>query len=186
MASSDNLRDVAGPLLAAAGLELWDVEVTRDVVRILVDRSGGVDLDALSAATGVLSPVLDERSDLAPAGRYQLEVSSPGIERTLRTPDQYRRYVGSPVTVKTTVAIDGARRFHGLLTSADEVGFTLVPEDAPGDTTCALRYDQVDRTRTVLVWGPGPRPHRQPRPAASRVPATGTRRGRPNQKDIVS
>ncbi len=149
MASTEQLRDAAAPLLSTSGLELWDVEVTRDVVRFLVDRPGGVDLDALSEASAVLSPLLDTRQELAPTGRYQLEVSSPGVERTLRTPDQYRRFVGSPVSVKTLTALDGSRRFRGTLADAGEEAFSLVADGA----IRTFRYDQVDRTRTVLVWG---------------------------------
>ncbi len=94
MASTESIRELAEPILASAGLELWDVEIIGDVVRIMVERPGGVDLDALSAASAVLSPLLDAHPEATPDSRYQLEVSSPGVERTLRTPEQYRRYVG--------------------------------------------------------------------------------------------
>jgi len=165
MANSEQIRAAAAPLLASAGLELWDVEVGRDVVRILVDRSGGVDLDALSAASHALSPLFDEREDLVPAGHYQLEVSSPGIERTLRDAGQYRRSVGSLVSVKTRTAVDGARRFRGTLVSASDDAFVLAPEDGPVEMTQTFRYEQVDRTRTVAVWGdPAGRRPRSARP----------------------
>src|SRR5262249_17564284 len=101
MASTESIRELAEPVLASAGLELWDVEITRDVVRIMVDRPGGIDLDALSAASALLSPLFDGHPEVVPENRYELEVSSPGVERTLRKPEQYLRYVGSEVTVKT-------------------------------------------------------------------------------------
>ena len=108
----------------------------RDVVRIMVerpaewsprtrtlppddDRRPAVDLEALTAASGALSPVLDEHPEVVPEGRYQLEVSSPGIERTLRTPEQYRRYLDSEITVKTSAPVAGARRHRGRLIDAD-------------------------------------------------------------------
>src|ERR1700744_6301678 len=103
MATGKELCEVAAPLLEAAGLDPWDVEISGDALRFLVDRPGGVDMDALTAASHALSPMLDDREDLVPAGRYQLEVSSPGIERTLRRPEQYRQYVGTPISVKTAV-----------------------------------------------------------------------------------
>ncbi len=108
MVSTEGIRELVEPVLASVGLELWDVEITRDVVRIMVERSGpargrptqlasgpvdpghpapsrpdgglrpGVDLDALSDASSVLSPVLDAHPEAVPPGRYQLEVSSPG------------------------------------------------------------------------------------------------------------
>ena len=56
----------------------------------------------------------DPTPEATPGLSYQLEVSSPGIERTLRTPEQYRRYLGSPVSVKTTEAVRGSRRWTGM------------------------------------------------------------------------
>jgi ribosome maturation factor RimP len=153
MASTESIRELAEPLLASAGLELWDVEITRDVVRIMVDRPGGVDLDALSAASGVLSPLLDLHPEATPDSRYQLEVSSPGIERTLRTPEQFGRYVDSDITVKTSVPVGGARRHHGRLTEAGPEGIALESAESPG-ARVDIHYDQIQRARTVVAWGP--------------------------------
>lgn len=158
MGPAEAIRDLAEPPLAAAGLELWDVEVAADVVRVLVDRSGGVDLDALSAASAALSPLLDERPDLLPAAAYQLEVSSPGIERTLRTPEHYRRYLGQPVSVKTTEPVAGSRRQRGTLAAVEDGGILLALDDAEaGAPAVALPYPVIARARTVLVWGPAPK-----------------------------
>lgn len=155
MGSTDSLAALARPLLAEAGLDLWDIEVGPSMVRILVDRPDGVDLDALSAATRVLSPLLDEREDLVPEGRYDLEVSSPGIERTLRTVEQYRRYTGSPLTLKTTIAIGGSRRLRATLVAVTDDAIEVVVDGSPQPVTVPL--DQIDRARTVLEWGPKPR-----------------------------
>jgi ribosome maturation factor RimP len=155
MASTESIRDLAEPVLASAGLELWDVEITGDVVRVMVDRQDGVDLDALSAASAVLSPLLDSHPEATPDSRYQLEVSSPGLERTLRTPAQYQRYLNSEITVKTSVPVGGARRHRGRLVAAGPGGIALEPEDSPG-TSVDIDYDQIQRARTVLVWGPTP------------------------------
>ena len=158
MMTTDSIRQLVEPALTSAGLELWDVEMARDVLRIMVDRPGGIDLDALSLASGVLSPLLDEHPEATPVGSYQLEVSSPGAERTLRTPDQYQRYVGTPITVKTAEPVAGSRRHKGTLVAAGDEGIEVQPDDAPGGAPVELRYDQIDRARTVLVWGPAPRP----------------------------
>lgn len=158
-ASADAIRDLVEPALSSSDLELWDVEVTRDVVRILVDRPGGIDLDALGSAAGdVVSPILDDHPELTPSGSFQLEVSSPGVERTLRTVDHYARYIGSEVTVKTSVPVEGARRHHGTLLSADDQGISIAPKDGPAGSVLELPYAQIERTRTVLVWGPAPKP----------------------------
>jgi len=173
MVSTECIRELVEPVLASVGLELWDVEVSRDVVRIMVERPvttpeppeasasdpprSGVDLDALSDASEVLSPVLDEHPEAVPAGRYQLEVSSPGIERSLRTPEQFRRYVGAEITVKTFEPVAGARRHRGRLLDVGPAGIDLAPDDAP-DARLLLRFDQMDRARTVMTWtSPGVR-----------------------------
>lgn len=181
MAPKDGIRVLAEPVLASAGLRLWDVEVSRDLVRFLVDKDGGVDLDALSEASQVLSKVLDDNDELAPSGSYQLEVSSPGIERTLRTRDQYERYVGSTVTVKTVAPLAGARRHQGVLVAADDAGIRLAADEQAGEAPLTIAYDQIERARTVLEWGPGPKPGR-PSVAGAKGPkrAKRSRRGTPS------
>jgi ribosome maturation factor RimP len=166
MGSTEGIRQLAAPALASAGVELWDVEVTRHLVRVLVERPGGIDLDGCAEASRVLSPLLDSRPDLVPDGSYQLEVSSPGAERTLRTVDQYRRYIGSLIAVKTNAPVEGARRHQGTLAYADESVVRIEPMEAVSDSLLELRHDQIDRSRTVLVWGStGSHPER---PAPSR------------------
>jgi ribosome maturation factor RimP len=175
VASTESIRELAEPVLASAGLELWDVEIRRDVVRVMVDRPGGIDLDGLSAASSLLSPLLDAHPEAAPDNRYELEVSSPGVERTLRTPEQFRRYLGSEITVKTSEPISGARRHRGRLVAASDAAIAVLPQpNEADDKLLELRYDQIDRARTVLVWGDSPerapggrrRPGRSARPTS--------------------
>ena len=157
--SPDAIRDLVEPTLVSSGLELWDVEVSRDTVRLLVDRPGGVDLDALADLAGkVVSPLLDDHPELTPDGTFALEVSSPGVERTLRRREHYTRYVGTEVSVKTSVAVEGARRHQGVLLSADDEGIVVETHDGPGDRQVAIRHGDIDRARTVLVWGPSEKP----------------------------
>jgi ribosome maturation factor RimP len=187
MGSTDSLAGLARPLLAQAGLDLWDIEVGPSRVRILVDRPGGVDLDALSAATGVLSPLLDEREDLVPAGRYDLEVSSPGIERTLRTVDHFRGYVGSLLALKTKVAMGGARRLRATLVAVADDAIDVVIEGSPQPVTVPL--DQIERARTVLEWGPQPgKPKANNKSGSGRRarPAQAARAGANHDKDSAS
>jgi hypothetical protein len=106
MSVVDRVRELVEPLLATDGLELFDVEFGGGRLIVLADRPGGVDLDALTRATHRISAALDHE-DPIPGGRYLLEVSSPGLERTLRTPAHFRRYVGSVVPAPRV--IDGPR-----------------------------------------------------------------------------
>ena len=154
MAQTATLRALAEPLLGEVGLELWDVEVSRTAVRFLVDRAEGVDLESLSDASRVLSGLLDAHEELAPPAGYSLEISSPGLERTLRSAEHYRRFVGSEVSVKTSRSVAGGRRHRGSLVAVDETGIVLVPDEAPGQPL-PIRFDEIERARTVFVWEPG-------------------------------
>jgi ribosome maturation factor RimP len=153
--SPDAIRSLLEPALASSGLELWDVETSPSTVRVLVDRPGGIDLDSLAEVAGrVVSPLLDEHHDLTPGGRFDLEVSSPGVERTLRRPEQFERYVGSELSVKTAIAVEGGRRHYGRLLSVDAGGIVLALRDGPAGATVRLQLADIERARTVLDWGP--------------------------------
>jgi len=91
---SDAIFDVLEPLLGAEHLELIDLEVRSSLVKVTVDRPGGVDLEWLALANRVASDALDELDPIP--GRYTLEVSSPGVERRLRTPAHFEKAVARP------------------------------------------------------------------------------------------
>jgi ribosome maturation factor RimP len=142
--------DAVEPVVRGLGLELYDVEVAGSgrakVVRVLVDRDGGVDLDTVGRAAERISPVLDgDRMARVLPGPYSLEVSSPGLERPLRRPDHFRRAVGSTVSVKTS-----GRRVRGVLTSADDDAFVIVRDDT---TEERIPYADAAQVRTVFEWG---------------------------------
>jgi len=145
---SDRVRDLIEPTLATQGLEVVDVEQRANILRVSIDRPEGVDLEAISTATRLVSDDLD-RHDIVP-GRYVLEVSSPGIERTLRTPEHFRRFVGTMVAVRTVAGTEGDRRLEGTLADADDDGIEVGGR--------RLSYAEIDRARTVFVWAPTPRP----------------------------
>jgi ribosome maturation factor RimP len=148
---AQTIDELIRPLVTDAGLELWDVEVNPRLVRILVDREGGIDLEALTGLARTVSAVLDTREDLTPGAHYELEVSSPGVERTLRVPRHFQRYIGATVAVKTTAA-GGApsRRLQGVLRSAEDAGITIDSDEGAQ----ALSYEQIHKARVVLLWGP--------------------------------
>lgn len=132
------------------GLQLDDVELRAGVLRVTVDRpGGGLDLDRLAELSKVLSALLDEHDELAPAGRYELEVSSPGLERRLRRPEQFRRALGTRVSVRTEAGTEGNRRLEGVLAGADERGIALRLDDG---SERSLDYAAVERARTVFDW----------------------------------
>lgn len=175
------LVDALAPPLSELGVELVDVEVHGATLRVTVDRSGGIDLDGIAGASRVVSQTLDMVDPLP--GRYTLEVSSPGLERRLRTPAHFARAVGAMVSVRMRAGAGGAdlaadqdagegpwpaRRLRGQLSAADEEGFTLEGSEIPGGKA-RVRYSDVERARTVFEWGsPGPGADR--RPAGGRSP----------------
>ena len=138
------------PVVEAAGLELVDVtfrrEAGRRILRVTVDREEGVDLDTIAGTSERVSRRLD-LEEFAP-GPYTLEVSSPGVERPLRRPEEFVRRVGEKVKIRTVQPVGGARNHAGLLVAADEDGVTIATEQ--GDRI--LSYRDISSARTVFEW----------------------------------
>lgn len=132
------------PILAEQGLELIDVEHRREghgqVVRLLVDREGGVDLATLSRLSRELSDVLDGEQPVP--GAYTLEVSSPGIHRPLRKPEHFVRYLGKKVRVRCQSPINGQRNFLGTLATVTAGGVTL---RCDGGTENTIEFTNIEK-----------------------------------------
>lgn len=154
MSVADQVRSLADPIAAGLSVELVDVVHDGGILRVTIDRPGGVDIDAISAVTRALSRALDEADPLP--GRYTLEVSSPGLERPLRTPDHFVRAVGSEVAVRARAGVDGERRVHGTLLAADHAGITVRDPDTLVERT--LSHAEIEKARTVFAWAPPPKP----------------------------
>jgi ribosome maturation factor RimP len=145
-----DLEALVAPVVEAAGLDLVDVELRREgkrrVLRVTVDREGGLDLDTIAEVSERVSRRLDvEGFDPGP---YALEVSSPGVERPLRGPGDFGRHVGQEVRVRTSEPVGGARVHRGRLIAAGEDSVTIATDD--GERTVA--YGNVAAARTVVDW----------------------------------
>jgi ribosome maturation factor RimP len=144
------LEELVRPVVEAAGLELWDVsfhgEGRRAVLRVTVDREGGVDLDTIAEVSERLSRRLD-LEDFGPAG-YALEVSSPGVERALRTPRHFERSVGERVKVRTVAQVNGRTVHEGELVSADAEAIVIAAEGGE----LRVPYAEIRSARTVFEW----------------------------------
>ncbi len=159
MTKVDTVRTMVQPLAAAAGADIYDVTLAGGKLVVALNRQGGIDLDTLSKVSRDLGEQLDEADVIG--GSYTLEVTSPGLERPLRTPDHFRGAIGEAVTVRTNPDVEGDRRIRGTLTAADDDGFTVALEDDQGHPTGGSRtvaYDDVERARTTFSWGPAPKP----------------------------
>ena len=113
------LRELLSPVVTAAGYDLEDVEVSaagrRSVVRVIVDRDGGIDLDAVAEVSRPVSDALDA-ADAFGESAYVLEVTSPGVDRPLTEPRHWRRNIGR------LVEVDGIK---GRIVDATEEGVAL-------------------------------------------------------------
>jgi ribosome maturation factor RimP len=115
------LTGLLGHKADEAGFELVAVDVAgakhAPLVRVYLDREGGLDIDALTSANGWIKPVLDEVAELGDS--YTLEVSSPGIDRPLRKMADFQRFAGEQVKLTTTGPVDGRKHFTGTLSGVD-------------------------------------------------------------------
>lgn len=178
--------DLVTPIVVDLDLGIYDVELTGGVLRILVDRPGGVDLGAITDATRRISRALDAADPISSS--YTLEVSSPGIERNLRLPEHFAGAVGERVKVKTRPDSGVDRRINGVLESFDEPRFGV--RDDAGDLI-VLSIDQTERVRTEFVDTASPKPGKGPRrskqkSATAKTPGTepssGSNQDNPNSK----
>lgn len=144
------LWEVIGAFLEAERIELDDLELlggqSRKLLRATLDAPGGFDSDTLGELTAGISRILDDHDVIS--GSYDLEVTSPGIERKLRRPVQFKKVIGRTITVRTRLEIDGNRRHDGVLTSVDDLDFELNINGEPR----RIGYDQVTSARAVFVW----------------------------------
>lgn len=110
------------PTVERLGYELTDLELKlggRDgLVRIFIDKADGIDVEDCEAVSRQVSAVLDVEDPLP--GNYTLEVSSPGLDRTLTKPAHFQRFMGKDVRVKLRFPLDGRRNFRGALKAADD------------------------------------------------------------------
>jgi ribosome maturation factor RimP len=141
------------PILERHDARLYDLERNGGILRITIERDGGIDLEALTDVNRSLGRALDE-SDPIP-GAYTLEVSSPGLERTLRTDAHWAGAVGEQVKVKLDASVDEPRRLEGTVAAVADGVVSLI--DGRGETV-TFDLATVERARTVFEWGPQPKP----------------------------
>ena len=140
-------------LLSDLGLDLYDLEMIKGTLHVVVNAPGGVDLERLTAASRQISEWLDTNDPIA--GRYTLDVSTPGLERKLRTPAHFATTLGEVVTLREMRPGQPTRRLEGPVVAVDEASVTL--DDAEHGRV-AVRLDAIDRARTVFKWGAEAKP----------------------------
>ena len=102
MKVTELVASFAEPIVKQHGCELWDVEYVREgseyFLRLYLDKEGGVDINDCEAISRAVDPILDEKDPIE--GSYHFEVCSAGLERTLKRPSDFERFMGENITVK--------------------------------------------------------------------------------------
>lgn len=146
-AGNEVLQSLIEPVVVGMGYELWGVQFLpqqgHGVLRVYIDKAGGVDVDDCSRVSHQLSGVLDVEDPITVP--YQLEVSSPGLDRPLFTPAQYQDHVGHQIKVRLHVPLDGRRNFKGELLRVDDGAVVL----RQGDEQYRLPLDDIDSARVI-------------------------------------
>ena len=141
------VRELVEPLVTQHGAEIYDIEHESGILRIMVDREGGIDVDTLGDLSQQISDLLDAE-DPIPDSRYLLEVTSPGVERKLRRPEHFTKQIGVTISVKVKRNVEGDRRFEGRLQSVADDGIEI---EVGGDVR-SLRFTDIDTAKVVYDW----------------------------------
>ncbi len=162
MTTDDQITRLAEHALADSGIELVEVSVggsgRERKVELIVDKPGGVTLDDCAKASNLVSEYFDEADPIP--GKYRLDVASPGLERPLRTPEEFARAVGSDVRIK----VRDREPISGTLVATSDADPATVSVDTgsgSGSEIVQVVIDEIVRARTILDWGPAPKPGKQ-------------------------
>jgi ribosome maturation factor RimP len=146
----EKLIELLEPLLTGFGFELVDIEFAPGRgsahVTVYIDRPEGIVIEDCERCSREMSALLDVHDPIPQA--YTLEVSSPGLDRVLRTPGHYERFSGARVLVELVAPRNGRRRYTGKLLKSDASGIE-VEVDGQG---VAAGYGEIARTRLVPEW----------------------------------
>jgi ribosome maturation factor RimP len=145
--TGDELAKLLEPAIERLGYELADLEVRLGgkggLVRVFIDKPEGIDLDDCETVSRAVSALLDVEDPVP--GNYNLEVSSPGLDRKLTKVEHFQRFEGETVKVQMRFPIEGRRRFRGTLVSSDDENIVV---DVDGESH-SLPLKTIDTARLV-------------------------------------
>ncbi|MRJ02832.1 MAG: ribosome maturation factor RimP [Epsilonproteobacteria bacterium] len=143
MALEDEIRRI----VESCGLQLYDIETVSErgkrIYRVTIKSEDGVDLDQCAQISNLISPLLDVDPPIS--GEYNLEVSSPGVERKLKKPSHFQKSVGEKVRVTKV----GGEVVAGELKGADGSGILITDRDGGEER---IAYDEIQSARTYFEW----------------------------------
>ena len=150
----DRISEVVSPILWALGFDLIDIvcvgQGARSIVRVYIDKSGGVTVEDCGRAHLAIGPALDVADPFPHA--YTLEVSSPGLDRAFKGIQDYRRALGKQVNVKLRQPINGQWRLIGELMEVNEQSVTVVVHDRRSERKVILEFDSIADTRRAVTF----------------------------------
>ena len=127
MKVTEQVAAFAEPIVKEHGCALWDVEYVREgseyFLRLYIDKDGGVDISDCEAISRAVDPILDEKDPIP--GSYHFEVCSAGLERVLKRPSDFQKYLGSPITVKLYRPRNGRKEIPCVLRSYEDGRLTV-------------------------------------------------------------
>ncbi len=127
MKITEQVEAFAKPVVEQHGCSLWDVEYVREgserFLRLYIEKEGGVDITDCEAISRAVDPILDAKDPIQES--YHFEVCSAGLERALKRPGDFERFMGSPITVKLYRPHNGLKEFPGILRGYDEGRVTV-------------------------------------------------------------
>ena len=127
MKVTELVAQLAQSVVQAHGCELWDVEYVREgsdyFLRLYLDKEGGVDITDCEAISRAMDPILDEKDPIS--NSYIFEVCSAGLERALKRPSDFQRFMGSPITVKLYRPRNGLKEIPCVLTGYEDGRITV-------------------------------------------------------------
>ena len=145
MKVTDQVAAFAEPVVQAHGCTLWDVEYVREgseyFLRLYIDKDGGVDIDDCEAISRAMDPILDEKDPVP--GSYHFEVCSAGLERALKRPGDFEKFMGSPITVKLYRPYNGLKELPCVLRGYEDGKLTV----ESGKETITFEKSQVALVR---------------------------------------
>ena len=146
--TGDELAKLLEPAVERLGYELVDLEVHlggKGLVRLYIDKPEGIDLEDCETVSRAVSALLDVEDPVP--GNYNLEVSSPGLDRKLTKAEHFQRFTGETVKVQMRFPIAGRRRFRGTLVSSDDENIVV---EVDGESH-SLPLKTIDTARLVPV-----------------------------------
>ena len=146
----ESLIEMLEPAVSAVGMTLWGIEFMsqgkHSILRVYIDSENGVTIDQCEAVSHQVSGILDVEDPIS--GEYNLEVSSPGMDRPLFRFEQFALYVGDLIKVRLQMAVDGKRNFTGKLLAAKDDSLTFEVDNQPLTVT----INQIDKANLVTIF----------------------------------